>query len=544
MRPTRFSYVATVGALLAIVAVVACDRGSAPNPFTDAIRLRVAGDQQKPDAERSRLASFYETRAYAPAWFDAKGRDRRTSDALQILRQAEDHGLAPGTYHEAALGERVAALADAKPDEARDPQAIAALDVDLTAAVLQLGAHVATGAREPSAIDGRWNARREPPDLVAALRSAMDEGPLTFLDRVRPLHPEYRALQKALASLRGQATKGWPSVPRLTVRAGQSHAAVATLRQRLATAGYLPDDKVDGSSRFDEDVIAAIKRFQEHHALTPGGAIDADTLTAMNVPLEARISQVAMNLERWRWMPDHLGDRHFIVNIPYFHLVAREQGQPVMDVRVVVGKPGNETPTFSDEMTEIVFSPYWNIPETIALEETAPAIARDPGYLSRNNMEVISASGRVVPADEIPWDDEKALRGLSFRQRPGATNALGFVKFLFPNKHNVYIHDTPADALFRRIGRAFSHGCIRVEEPEVLAQYVLRGRSEWTPEAIVAAMRAGDERHVKLEAPIPVHIVYMTAWVDAGGGLHFQNDIYGYDARQANARDRRTRAGG
>jgi murein L,D-transpeptidase YcbB/YkuD len=189
-----------------------------------------------------------------------------------------------------------------------------------------------------------------------------------------------------------------------------------------------------------------------------------------------------------------------------------------------------------------VFSPYWNIPETIALEETAPAVARDPDYLSRNNMEVITASGRIIPAEQIPWDDEDALRGLSFRQRPGANNALGFVKFLFPNKYDVYIHDTPADALFSRIGRAFSHGCVRVEEPETLAQYVLRGRPEWTPEAIVAAMRAGDERHVALDAPIPVHIVYLTAWVDAGGGLHFQKDIYGYDAAQGHPRASGARA--
>ena len=219
-----------------------------------------------------------------------------------------------------------------------------------------------------------------------------------------------------------------------------------------------------------------------------------------------------------------------MVNIPQFHLIAREHGAPVMDIRVVVGKPGNETPTFTDEMTQVVFSPYWNIPETIALEETAPAIARDPNYLARNNMEVVSSSGRVVSASEIPWDDAEALRGLSFRQRPGANNALGFVKFLFPNQHNVYLHDTPADALFSRIGRAFSHGCVRVEEPEKLAQYVLRDRPEWTPEAILTAMRAGEEQHVKLNAPIPVHIVYFTAWVDASGGIHFQRDVYGYDA--------------
>jgi murein L,D-transpeptidase YcbB/YkuD len=255
-------------------------------------------------------------------------------------------------------------------------------------------------------------------------------------------------------------------------------------------------------------------------------------VNALNVPLADRIAQVAANLERWRWLPDDLGDRHFIVNVPQFHLIARERGKSVLDIRVVVGKRGNETPLFSDRMEQVVFSPYWNVPETIALQETAPAVARDPSFLARNNMELIDSGGRVVPATDIAWDDEASLRAYRFRQRPGASNALGFVKFLFPNQHAVYLHDTPADALFQRIGRAFSHGCVRVEEPETLAQYVLRDQPEWTAEAIHSAMRAGEERHVKLLEPIPVHIIYMTAWTDEHGGLHLANDVYGYDVKQ------------
>jgi murein L,D-transpeptidase YcbB/YkuD len=309
---------------------------------------------------------------------------------------------------------------------------------------------------------------------------------------------------------------------------------VPALRARLIAGGYLAGD-ASASTAFDTAVADAVKRFQEHHGLPASGVVDRLTIDALNVPLATRIAQIAVNLERWRWLPDDLGARHLLVNVPHFHLVAREQGAAVMDIRVVVGKHGDATPLFSDEMTTVVFSPYWNIPETIVLEETAPAIARDPAYLERNNMEVVDAAGAVVPANAVPWDDDAALRALSFRQRPGANNALGYVKFLFPNKHNVYLHDTPADALFRRIGRAFSHGCVRVEEPETLAQYVLRDQPEWTPDRITAAMRAGEEQHVKLTHAIPVHIVYMTAWVDANGGLHFQNDVYGYDAEQTRA---------
>jgi murein L,D-transpeptidase YcbB/YkuD len=285
------------------------------------------------------------------------------------------------------------------------------------------------------------------------------------------------------------------------------------------------------------DLTAAVKSFQELHALAPTGIVDDKTLAALNVPLDWRIRQVAINMQRWRYMPDDLGERHFLVNIPYYHLVARESGKPVMDIRVVVGKPGNNTPVFSDEMETVVFSPYWNIPDTIAENETAPAVARDPNYLARQGIEVmrISSSGtETVNAADVKWDDPDAVKGLVFRQKPGDGNALGHVKFLFPNKHNVYLHDTPADALFAKPGRAFSHGCIRVEEPEMLAKYVLKDYPEWDDQSIFAAMRAGVEKHVKLKKAIPVHIAYFTAWVDENGGLHFQPDIYGYDKDTGN----------
>jgi murein L,D-transpeptidase YcbB/YkuD len=287
----------------------------------------------------------------------------------------------------------------------------------------------------------------------------------------------------------------------------------------------------NNSPVFDEPLDHAVRAFQELHAIKATGVVDKITLAAMNVPLEVRLRQVAVNLERWRWMPDDLGERHFLVNVPYFHLVARENGKPVLDIRVVVGKPGNETPIFSDEMESVVFSPYWNIPDSIKQGETAPAVMRDPDYLERNNIEVLRGSRRVDTSD-IDWNDPDELRALAFRQRPGANNALGHVKFLFPNDFDVYLHDTPADSLFQRRGRAFSHGCVRVEEPEVLAKYVLRGYDEWRDERIVDAMHSGEEQHVKLNAPIPVHITYFTAWVDGNGGLHFQPDVYGYDSKQ------------
>jgi murein L,D-transpeptidase YcbB/YkuD len=325
--------------------------------------------------------------------------------------------------------------------------------VRITAALLSLGRDVALGRGQPEPADHR-KVRRSPPDFVATLIAAVGEDLNTWLDAIKPRHPQYAALQRAL----------------------------------------------------------------------------------MDPAMASHAGQIALNLERWRWMPDDLGARYLIVNIPSFHLDARENGRSVLDMKVVVGKPDHKTPIFSDVMTTTVFSPYWNVPDSIVEGETAPAAARDPGFLTRNNIEILrvtkNGASRVDPST-VDWNDPEELKALAFRQRPGAKNALGHVKFLFPNPYDVYLHDTPADALFARRGRAFSHGCIRVEEPEALAKWVLKDAPEWTDEKILEAMHSGDEQHVKLEQDIPVHIVYFTAWVDDAGTVSFHPDVYGYDAMQS-----------
>jgi murein L,D-transpeptidase YcbB/YkuD len=243
--------------------------------------------------------------------------------------------------------------------------------------------------------------------------------------------------------------------------------------------------------------------------------------------------QIRMNLERWRWAPRDLGDRYVLINVPAYVMQVMEGEQPVLSMRVIVGTPKNQTPLFSDEMTHIVFSPYWNIPPGIVSDETLPAVARDPDFLLRNNIEVVGTSGAVDPWS-IDWSDPEAAKGLRFRQRPGASNALGLVKFMFPNHFNVYLHDTPGDRLFFRDQRPFSHGCIRVEDPLALAKYVLRDQPDWTEARIQSAMHARQERHVKLESGIPVHIGYWTAWVEADGKtLTYTDDPYGIDAKHA-----------
>ena len=245
----------------------------------------------------------------------------------------------------------------------------------------------------------------------------------------------------------------------------------------------------------------------------------------------SRADQIRMNMERWRWAPRDLGDRHILVNVPAYTLQVIEGERPVLSMRVIVGTADNQTPLFSDKMTYLVFSPYWNIPPDILREETLPRAASDPDFLRRNNIEIVGTSGDgEIDPDSVDWDDESITRKLRFRQRPGDDNALGLVKFIFPNHFNVYLHDTPSDRLFFKEQRSLSHGCIRIEDPMAMAKYVMRDQPEWTEERIRTAMNAGREQTARLKAPIPVHIGYWTAWVEPDGKtVTYTDDPYRID---------------
>jgi murein L,D-transpeptidase YcbB/YkuD len=253
----------------------------------------------------------------------------------------------------------------------------------------------------------------------------------------------------------------------------------------------------------------------------------------------SRIQQIRMNLERWRWTARDLGERHILINVPAYQMQVIEGERPVLAMRVIVGQPDWPTPLFSDEMTYVVFSPYWNIPENILRDETLPRLASDPEYLERNNIEVVGTSGKVDPTG-IDWTDTASTEGLRFRQVPGPDNALGLVKFVFPNHFSIYLHDTPNDRLFNRPQRALSHGCIRIENPVGLAEYVLRDQPQWTDERITAAMNARKEQTAKLKSPLPVHIGYWTAWVNEDGEVTFTDDPYRIDEAHARLLNRQS----
>jgi murein L,D-transpeptidase YcbB/YkuD len=469
---------------------------------------------------------FYQGQNYQLIWIDGDRPSDRYRQLAKELDAADENGLPSELYKvpiEDVDGERITIPAERAPE----------LDVRKTASFFRYFVHLTGGRLDPRSLESIWTLRPEKPELVATLTSAVrDDNLVDTMERLHPPQPEYRELQKALTRYRAIAEKGgWPALPANTrLKPGEQSAVVPVLRQRLAIEGDLDvSHEKDPSPVFDSVLVDAVKRFEERHRIKPDGILDPETLKAMNVTVQQRARTIELNLERWRWLPDTMPARYLMVNVPDFRLEAIENGRPVMDMRVVVGAPDNKTPIFADEMTHVVFSPYWNVPPGIARDETMPKAASDPDFIARNNMEVIGPKGEVVDPYSIDWSNASDLR---IRQRPGSGNALGGVKFIFPNNFDVYLHDTNATKLFDRIERGLSHGCVRVEQPEALARYVLRDAPEWTPEAIQQAMQSGQEQHVKLNAPIPVYIVYKTAWVH-DGGVRFLKDLYGHDADQS-----------
>ena len=486
------------------------------------------------DQEGARLwkltRQFYEKREFAPAWIRNDAEPRRQMESLtKALNEAGKEGLDPELYGVSALEERrKEASKGFLSQKGFDPKEAGTLDVWLTYLYMKYASDLADGLSDLARADRSWQIKPEKVDPLAHLEQALDENRiLDSLLKLTPKDSEYRNLRQVLADYKAQASRGgWPKIPAtLRLKPGQKSPQLHALAQRLAATG---DFKGTQAATYDEPLQDAVKRFQRRHGLVDDGTVNSAVVAEMNVPIERRIDQIELNLERWRWLPRDPGSRYLFVNIPEMRLEVRENGKVPLSMRVIVGKKDTPTPIFNDEMSHIVFSPYWNVPPGIAKDETLPALMNDPGFLTRNNMEVVDKAGRTIEPSSIDWMDPASFR---FRQRPGSSNALGLVKFMFPNQYNVYLHDTPTDSLFGRAARLFSHGCVRVEQPEELAAYVLRDQPDWTRERIHEAMHAGEERTVKLRESIPVFIGYWTARVAPDGLVQFRHDVYGVDSR-------------
>ncbi len=542
--------VAVVAALFATSVV-----DVAAQSLADALRARLdpAGGSRivvadAPLLHPSVVRRFYQGRGHEPAWLPLDGHQSPARELLDLLSRAQEDGLHHRDYRSDEIG-RLLERIETAPERAGPPpesrfQRDADLELLLSDAFVSISKHLYEGAVDPRTLDGEWSSERETLDAAAVLSAALSGRAVhATLETVRPAHPQYVGLRVALAALRTAAANGgWGRV-----RGGEAlewgvrDSRVGALRERLRQSGDLPPgpSPVVDADFFDSFVEEGVKRFQRRHGLEADGVVGTRTLEALNVPAAWRVTQVEANLERWRWLPADLGDRHVLVNVPGFSVAVREPAGVVSRHRAIVGRTTRSTPTFSSRIESLVLAPYWNVPAHLAIQDILPRIRRSSTYLASQGMKVLDArTGAPVAPSSIDWgslSDSELVERYRLRQDPGPRNALGQVKFVFPNRYAVLLHDTPDRELFERGSRDFSSGCVRVERPLEIVNWLLEGDSEWTPERTRRTIAAGKETTVPLREPVPVHLLYLTAFVDEDGWLSFAPDLYGRDAALARA---------
>lgn len=473
------------------------------------------------------IRRFYAERDFRPLWVGRMDGERQAEQLVEVLRQAGREGLEPTDYAPGSIASRIG----------RDSSTeMAELDLLLTHEILRYVEDLRNGRTAPRAADPELFVNPRKLDRRAILEGAAGVFDLRkFLAGFIPGNPVYGRLRKLLAEYRSIAARGgWPVVPKgRDLEEGMRHRRVELLRRRLALSGDLPG-AATGSTTFDFELTQAVQSFQRRHGLEADGVVGPVTRRALNVSLDDRMQQVIINMERWRWMPDDLGKRYILVNIAAFGLQVVEDGWPLLDMRVVIGRPYRRTPWFSGRMTYLEFNPVWNVPTSIAERDYLPRLRKDPSILAEENIRVLaSGQSRLQEVDpaKIDWHRVRAGRfPYVLRQDPGPENALGRVKFMFPNAFNVYLHDTPKGELFSRRVRTFSSGCIRVDRPLELANFLFKDDPTWTPERIDEVLREGATTRADLPAPLPVHLTYSTVWAGSDGVVNFRADIYGRDA--------------
>ena len=480
-------------------------------------------------AQTAEVGRVYAERAGRPIWTAGGAPTAAAESAVVVLSRAGDQGLDPDDYDAFSLDATARRLAE----EGGTAAELGRFDTLLTLRLFRYLDDLHGGRLRPNPL-GRYIAR---PGLATAIvRAAEADTVAELVAATEPGLVQYRALKRLLPGLRQLARDATlvPPPPGPTVRPGDRYESLLALTRLLATLGDLPPDSALAGARYEGAAVAAVRRFQSRHGLDPDGVIGPATQEALRVPLAWRVRQVELALERLRWLPTLRG-RALAVNVPAFHLFGFDSagvvGGPQIDMRVVVGRAlDTRTPMLLEEMKYVEFRPYWNVPRSILVKEILPQLGRQPDYLRRNRMELVGPRGAVL-GDEVTADVLRRLaRGeLRIRQRPGLDNALGTLKFVFPNSSDIYLHATPAAQLFSRSRRDFSHGCIRVQDPEGLAAWVLRDEPGWTRDSIRAAMSGTRTFRVPLTRPLPVAVFYTTvaAWPD--GRASFYEDIYGHD---------------
>lgn len=459
------------------------------------------------------VTAFYSTNSQLLIWKDA----RQFEALLSALEGLSEHGLNPEDYHLVALK----SLADDL--EERDGLA--------TDAWFSAAAHMLYGKLDPVSVEPDWTAAKRSADLQTILRNSLASGKIAVsLDNLAPKQPGYAELRAEYLAVKRQADAPQTLIPAgETLKAAMQGNRVSLLQQRLVELGYLQNTALTG--QMDEVTVTALKDFQVASDLDDDGAAGPATLTALNQGLSQKVDQLRVNLERWRWLPDELGRRHLRANIAGFNVTAWEDGVQQRSHLTIVGKPYRKTPVFSDVIEYIVLNPWWETPRSLATRDKLPTFQKDPAAVERLGFQILDQQGSVVNASMVDWN---ALSSSNFpyriRQAPGPQNALGQVKIMFPNKHNVYLHDTPTRGLFSQRQRAFSSGCLRTEKPLELSAWLLEETPDWDLERIEKTVATGKETRVNLATPIAVHVLYFTVVSEGEFGVRYLDDIYSRDA--------------
>ncbi len=488
------------------------------------------------------IESLYKMSNHQLLWLGNQDTEKNIADGLNLLAKAADHGLNPNNYDIETLRRNRQIALLLKPDSYKE---LALYDTALSISLLRYLHDLHYGRVNPQGINFNLRLREKKLlDLPMLIKNSLAQQTVAKLPlSVEPQLKQYPKLKQALASYRQLAA----NTPRLnlnikkTLLPGDAHPQIGELRRFLITVGDLPEDNTviaaEKSSLYTDTIVAGVKAFQQRHGLTADGHIGKNTVAALNEPLSRRVVQIELAMERLRWLPELHTGRSIIVNIPSFQLWAfdaiDQADANIINMRVVVGKAlQHQTPILMAKMHYIDFMPYWNVPYSITKKEILPKLIQNPNYLNQENMELVAVYRNMQTSTVLNGESLNLLKQgkLRIRQRPGGRNALGRIKFIFPNKEDVYLHDTPANALFSKSRRDFSHGCVRVANPQKLAEFALKNQDDWNPETIKLAMNTPKNRRVLLHKPIPVLFFYTTAFFDHLDNLEFYPDIYGHDA--------------
>ena len=497
--------------------------------------------------DSSLLAGFYNDQNYSPSWFSENGLKNEVKTLINTIKEAELEGLNPDDYHLTAIEDLMAELQTCiETNILIAIEKLVDLDLLLTNAFLMLASHLSEGRINPEAIESEWLIKPRKVNVINILQLAIATGQVAdTIETIRQKNQEYQKLKKAYIQYRHiEQSGGWPQLTLWrTTKKGDEGVMVSRLWSRLEQTGDTIPAELENTYFFGNVMENAVMRFQHRNGLKQDGVVGPETLAALNVPITQRVNQLKLNLERWRWLPHDFGDRYLIVNIADFMLHVMENNVSLMNMRVVVGKKYRRTPVLTGKMTYIVINPYWNIPHTLAKEDFLPRIRENPNVLNKLGIKVYESwkeGAREINADTINW---KRITDKTFsyklRQNPGHVNALGQIKFMFPNKFSVYLHDTPAKNLFDKTTRSLSSGCIRIAKPVDLAEYLLKKDLNWTRKKILDTLDSMQTQVATIPDPINIHILYLTAWVDENDLVHFRNDIYDRDMVLDNALKKR-----